>query len=78
MSRKKKVTLDVTAGDTADYNVAHGVTIVNGQPVRGRKVRLTLAEALFDLSLGRIEPVKALSEKPADDGDGDGDGDGRD
>lgn len=74
MSRKKNLVPDVTAGDAEDYNVAHGVTIVNGQPVRGRKVRLTLAEALFDLSLGRIEPVKALSGKTADEADGDADG----
>lgn len=73
MSRKKKTVPDVTSGDAADYAVADGVTVVNGQPVRGRKVRLTLAEALFDLSLGRIEPVNALSARGPD-----GEEDGRD
>jgi hypothetical protein len=49
--------------DKRDYTVAEGVAWVNGRRVpESRMVSLTLAEASFDLALGRIAPV---ADKPA-------------
>lgn len=47
------------------YMAASGVTHVNGQPVpSSRLVVLSEAEALYDLSLGRIELASVEPEKP--------------
>ncbi|MCM2396189.1 hypothetical protein NBH19_08870 [Rhizobium sp. S95] len=54
------------------YRVSDGVTEVNGGPVpRNRIVRLTVSQALFDLSLGRIvEKTKPKASKTTGDDDG--------
>lgn len=56
---KKTVPVALEADDgRCSYRLAAGVTRVNGQKVSGVEVRLTAQEALYDLSLGRIELVK--------------------
>lgn len=59
MSRKtEKPIMAAPDGDgRLDYAVAEGVTRVNGQKVTTPTVRLNAAEALQDLSLGRISLV---------------------
>lgn len=56
MAKKKSAAPMVAAADDGrqEYVLAAGVTVVNSRKVTGRTVRLTLAEALYDLSLGRI------------------------
>jgi hypothetical protein len=44
----------------ASYRINESVKIVNGVKVSGETVSLTKAQALHDLSLGRIEPVVAV------------------
>jgi hypothetical protein len=44
----------------ASYRINEGVKIVNGVKVSGATVSLTKAQALHDLSLGRIEPLVAV------------------
>lgn len=54
--------------DKQTYLAAEGVDVVNGRPVpKNREIVLTNAEALYDLSLGRIDiKVKArASAKPS-------------
>lgn len=46
------------------YQVAPGVTEINGAPVpKNRRVSLTMAEALYDLGHGRLTAVP--TRKPA-------------
>ncbi|WP_339760721.1 hypothetical protein [uncultured Hoeflea sp.] len=54
--------------DKQTYVAAEGVDLVNGRPVpKNREIVLTTPEALYDLSLGRIDiKVKArASAKPS-------------
>lgn len=57
--RKSKLPNDSAADDDGrkQFAVADGVAIVNGKKVTGATVRLTEAEALYDLSVGRITAV---------------------
>lgn len=72
----KRVPKQIAAADDGrtDFAVCEGVPQVNGKKVSGKIVRLTVAEALYDLALGRIERVTTA---PAGRNDGAG-GDGRD
>ncbi|WP_137136557.1 hypothetical protein [Rhizobium sp. FKY42] len=46
------------------YQVSEGVTLINGKKVEGKTVELTPAEALYDLSLGRLIDPKPKAEAP--------------
>ena len=52
---KKTVAAQVASEQTlVTYRVAEGVSRINGRKVDGPTVDLTPAEALYDLSLGRL------------------------
>lgn len=65
--------------DTKVYRVRDGVAWVNGARVPDdRKVRLTAAEARFDLEQGRIAPVAPKTARGASSPKQDAADDGRD
>ncbi|HEX5935820.1 MAG TPA: hypothetical protein VFY63_16800 [Pseudorhizobium sp.] len=83
---KKALPLPAKAGETppavadgrTDFRIKPGVEWINGRRVRGRtSVRLTPAEAAYDLGLSRLSPVDQPvpadwpAEQPAG-GNGDG------
>jgi hypothetical protein len=72
MRKKKSAEPMVAASDDGrqEYALAEGVTVVNSRKVAGRTVRLTLAEALFDLSLGRILPMVQADDTSDEAADG--------
>lgn len=61
MSRKTEKPETAAPGDDGrrEYVVAEGLTRVNGKKISTTTVRLTPAEALQDLSLGRISLADA-------------------
>ena len=56
---KKKIVAAPAVGEQAlvTYRVSEGVDRINGKKVTGSTVQLTPAQALYDLSLGRIAPA---------------------
>ncbi|MGY6705923.1 hypothetical protein [Roseinatronobacter sp.] len=46
------------------YEVKPGVEFVNGQRVTSKTLRLSEAEARFDLDHGRIRPLRSKGKKP--------------
>ena len=64
-----KRTAPVAAADDGriEYRVVDGVTHINGAKVTGKTVRLTAAEAVYDLSLDRIRPAEVKSRATGED-----------
>ena len=64
-----KRTAPVAAADDGrlEYHVVDGVTRINGSKVTGKTVRLTAAEAVYDLSLDRIRPAEVKGGSPVED-----------
>lgn len=58
-----KRTVPIAAADDGrtEYHVVDGVTHINGAKVTGKTLRLTAAEAVYDLSLDRIRRVEVKS-----------------
>lgn len=57
MSRKKPAAPKVAEDGRVEYRVSDGVSHVNGKAVKTATVRLTPAEALYDVSLGRLVAI---------------------
>ena len=56
---KKKIVAARAVGEQSivTYRVSEGVDRIDGKKVTGSTVQLTPAQALYDLSLGRITPA---------------------
>ena len=55
MTKKKIVAAPAVSEQTiVTYRVSEGVDRINGKKISGDTVQLTPAEALYDLSLGRL------------------------
>ena len=57
MTKKKIVAAPAVGEALVTYRVSEGVDRINGKKVTGSTVQLTPAQALYDLSLGRITPA---------------------
>lgn len=57
MAKTKTTSPAPVAGELLEYNVAPGVTHVDGKKVTTPTVKLTREQAFYDLSLDRLSPV---------------------